>query len=123
MIPKLKKRLLEFMKLWPEMWSLPVSILIFAASIPIIRWIDPTAGVFDWGIFQTVLVAVVLLPAISTAAFMGIKFNFPALFDYYRKTIYIKDWLKITPWQRLLLLFLLYISLLLAGVILVAAYL
>ncbi|AWW31831.1 hypothetical protein DN752_17780 [Echinicola strongylocentroti] len=123
MITKIKERLLSFIKLWPELWSVPVSILLFAASIPIIRWIDPTAGVFDWGIFQTVLVTVVILPILSTAAFMGIRFNFKFLFDYYRKTVYIKDYLKLTPWQRLLLFCLVYLSLLLAGVILVAAYL
>lgn len=109
-------RFKAWLRLWPDSLGLPVALLGFWISIPILRWIDPTSGIFDTGIFQIVLVLAVLLTAINALVFLGLEFNFPLIWDWYKKDILKRDWLSLAPWQRLTFFFLLYFGLFILSV-------
>lgn len=109
-------RFKAWLRLWPDSLALPVALIGFWISIPILRWIDPTSGIFDTGIFQIVLVLAVLLTAINALVFLGLEFNFPLIWDWYKKDILKRDWLSLAPWQRLTFFFLLYFGLFILSV-------
>lgn len=109
-------RFRAWIKLWPDFLALPLALLGFWLSIPILRWIDPTSGIFDTGIFQIIIVLAVLLTAINALIFLGVEFNFPMIWDWYKKDILKRDWLAITPWQRFLLFLSLYFGLFILAV-------
>ena len=109
-------RFKAWLRLWPDSLALPVALIGFLISIPILRWIDPTSGIFDTGIFQIVLVLAVLLTAINALVFLGLEFNFPLIWDWYKKDILKRDWLSLAPWQRLTFFFLLYFGLFILSV-------
>jgi hypothetical protein len=122
-LKRLKRWISEEVKLWPELWSLPAALAMFLISSWLLRLIDPTSGLFDIGVLHVLTVSLVLMPAINAAVFAGIKFNFPILWDYYKKNIIVKDWLNLQPWQRLTFLFVLYLSLFFAGIALLSSFL
>jgi hypothetical protein len=101
----------KWLSLWPDSLALPLALLGFWISIPVLRWIDPTSGIFDTGIFQIVIVVAVILTALNALVFLGLEFNFPMIWDWYKKDILKRDWLSIAPWQRLSFFFLLYFGL------------
>jgi hypothetical protein len=107
----MKNTLKKFFKLWTEIWSIPLGLLLFWYSPHIIRFVDPTAGVFDLGILHKLLYAVVAILLGNGIAFLGIKFNFPSVFEFYKsesEPSAFDDFKSITPWQRLKLLAFLY---------------
>ena len=55
----------KFIRKWSEVLVIPLALLLFWVSAPLLRKADPTAGVYDWGIFQVLLFA-------SVAFFFGI---------------------------------------------------
>jgi glucan phosphoethanolaminetransferase (alkaline phosphatase superfamily) len=115
------KEALRFIQRWPDLIGLPIALLIFFFSAPALRWLDPTAAVFDFGILQKLLLCTLAMLTINTAVFMGIKFNFPSVYDYYKKTLS-TDLNHIRPWQRIQLFLWLYVSLFLAGALIVSLF-
>jgi hypothetical protein len=109
-------RFKSWLRLWPDSLALPLALIAFWISIPVLRWIDPTSGVFDTGIFQIIIVVAVILTAINALVFLGLEFNFPLIWDWYKKDILKRDWLSIAPWQRLTFFFLLYFGLFILSV-------
>lgn len=110
-----------WIKAMPDTWAVPLTLVAFWLSMHILRWIDPTAGIFDVGLFQLIVVLAALLTSINFLVFLGIEFNFPIVWDWYKNGVIIKDWLKITPWQRFIFFSLLYFGLLLLAAILTLA--
>jgi hypothetical protein len=53
------KTLIKFLYKWSEFLVIPLALFIFWISPIILRKADPTAGVYDWGIFQVILFATV----------------------------------------------------------------
>lgn len=108
-----------FLKRWPELLGLPLALLIFFTSAPLLRWLDPTSAVFDLGILQKIFLGVLTLLAINAAVFLGIKFNFPVVYSYYKNLMKV-DFLTLTAWQRFLLFLSLYALLFLSGALIVS---
>lgn len=60
--------IVTFIKKYPEVLSIPIAFCVWVASITVLRWFDPTSAVFDAGVFQIPIFAVLqLLIYISTA--------------------------------------------------------
>lgn len=51
------KFLKRFLSSWANLVAFAVAIAVFLVSPVIIRWYDPTAGMFDSGVLQTVSLA------------------------------------------------------------------
>jgi hypothetical protein len=81
------KKLFNFLKLWPELFSIPLGLFVFYTSPVFIRWIDPFAATFDVGVLQNIVFAIVALLFFNAAVFLGMKFNFPGVYNWY------KEWL------------------------------
>jgi len=93
------KSILKFFKKYHELMTIPVSILIFILSIPFLRWLDPTAAVFDAGVFQIIPVSTIQLVLFLAVAWamLGIVFG---RIRRYLQTEMKNDFEKITPWER-----------------------
>jgi hypothetical protein len=103
MFEKVKK----WFDLWPDAWAIPVALLGLYASYHFISWLDPTAGKFDIGILQALLIGSVSIVVINTLVFLGIEFNFPTLWKYYKEKIN-QDFEALKPCARLAAFFSLY---------------
>lgn len=96
MIAKLFKNVRE----WSEMWSLPFAVILWFVSPTLMRWVDPTAGSFDVGYIQKLVLAMVFMLAVSGFSWLGIKFNFPDLF-HYGDDGFETDFKNLTAWQKI----------------------
>lgn len=104
----IKNSLGKIISLWPQIWAIPVSIGILIGTYYVIGAIDWAIGSLDIGILQGIFFMAVLLVAVFAIAYMGIKFNQRDLWKYYKDEEWLsptKDLEKITPWQRLTLLY------------------
>jgi hypothetical protein len=113
------KRVLNAIKLWPEFWSIPAAIVLWLKSPLLIRILDPVAAVFDSGILQVLIFAVIGILLFNGLVFGGIMANFKPVFDFYVREFPSK-FKELTTWQKCLFLLGLYSVLLLAAVILAA---
>ena len=73
------KRLL---KRYNEFLTIPLGLILWVLSVPLIRLIDPTAAVFDAGIFQKIVFAIVAFSILKGAAWGFFRLAFPDLKKY-----------------------------------------
>ena len=102
-------------KVWPEIYSLPLALLVWLISPYAIWMLDPTAATFDTGILQIIVYVVVAITAFNGIVFLGIKLNFPVVYEFYKRTAG-ASFDKLTDFQKICILLFLYISLLLCCV-------
>ena len=71
------KAIKSFLKKYPEVFSIPVALGIWIASITVLRWADPTSAVFDAGVFQIPLFSILQLLVYLSIAWlvMGLLFG------------------------------------------------
>jgi hypothetical protein len=101
------EKIKDWFALWPDAWAIPMALVGLYASYYVIAWLDPTAGKFDIGIMQAIIIGSVTIVVINTLAFLGIEFNFPVFWNYYKKQIK-EDFLNLSPCVRLLAFLALY---------------
>lgn len=119
------KQLFKIIKLWPEIWSLPVVLLLWVVSPYLIQQLDETAAVFDSGILQVFALAAIGVVLANGLVFAGIRFNWRWIFRHYaaagnEEVSFTKDWEKLNAWQRVICSLLLYLGLVLTFALLVA---
>ena len=56
--------------------SLMLAITLFIISAPFVRWLDPTAGVYDAGFLQRILLGAVTFFAVRAFAWFGFQQDF-----------------------------------------------
>lgn len=110
------KNLFKIIRLWPELWSVPLALAIFHFSPMLLRHIDPMAATFDAGVLQNIVFAVVAILVFSGASFMGIKLNFPLLYEYYEK-LSGESFLKLSEKSKVIILLCVYFGFLFAFVL------
>lgn len=98
-------------KVWPEIYSLPLALVVWLVSPYAIWMVDPSAATFDSGILQIIVYVVVAITAFNGIVFLGIKLNFPVVYEFYKKTAGLA-FDKLTEFQKICVLLFLYISLL-----------
>lgn len=112
----------DWLKLWPDFLLLPVGIALFVLTAPLFSMLAGRIGGPESGVLNNFIIVAIEISLISALVFLGIKFNFPIIFDWYKKSHALpKDWLKLSPWQRFITLLVLYTALFLAGVLLMAS--
>ncbi len=67
----------RFLIQWNEFVSIPLAVLLFWIGGSLIRFIDPTAGLFDAGIFQIIIFAVAAFLFLHGIAWIVLKLTFP----------------------------------------------
>ena len=107
------RKIKSFFKSYPELLSVPIGLLVWVASIHVLRWFDPTSGVFDAGVFQIPIFAIIQLFVFVSIAWLLMGLVFGTLRKYLAndfKTDFIKD---LSPWQKVKLSFCVFFGLLL----------
>jgi len=90
----------SFFKKYHELWTIPIGFGIWLLSIQVLRWMDPTSGIFDAGVFQIPIFAIIqfLIYVAIAWAVLGVTFgNFRRYLQHQMK----HDFENITPWQKL----------------------
>lgn len=113
---KLINGIKTWIKLWPDIWAVPLTLGGLWLSYFLLNWLDPTIGTFDMGILQALLFTVAVLVTLNAVAFLGIEFNDNNLWNYYKRKYEVTDkpnvdltdeadFENLTSWQRTKLLY------------------
>jgi hypothetical protein len=106
----------NLLRLWPELIWLPVALCLYWISPEIIRIVDPTAGQYDGAVLQKLIYCSVAILVLNVIAWLGIRFNFRTLFQYYANEFPSRfDYLS--TWQKSCLLLSCYLAYMLLGVV------
>ena len=95
----------------PQILWIPILFVVWAVSVPLLRLIDPTAAVFDAGIFQIPLYGVILLVFALFITWHTVRIIFGTI-QKYLKTEFKTDFIKLTKWQKITLSFSVFFALL-----------
>jgi hypothetical protein len=101
----------------PQIMWIPIFLGIWAISVPILRWIDPTSGIFDAGIFQIPIYTAILFIVFMFIAWQTIKITFGELFRY-AKEKFKEDFQKLSEWEKIRLYYSVFFAVLFALVLL-----
>jgi len=107
---------------WNEaLLLLPISIILFAVTPVLFRWIDPTAGAYDIGILQGLVIATIALFFGKTVVWIALRVASPGVYKKLQNYLmYNKNY--ISNWQKGLFSLGYFSVLLLAWVLLVMAF-
>lgn len=72
----------RFLIQWNEFLTVPLAVLLFWLGGAFMRLIDPTAGLFDAGIFQIIIFAVAAFLFLHGVAWVVFKITFPKAFRF-----------------------------------------
>lgn len=122
------KAIKGFLIEWNEFVTVPLALLLFWAGGALIRWIDPTSGLFDPGIYQIILFVVGAFLIFHGVAWFLLKITFPKAFNFLSEEFeeeisrpvndpIPQDW-KLSKYQKCVLIFLYFFGCLLSMVLL-----
>ncbi len=101
-------------KRYPEVYSVPVAFALYWFSAVIIRWLDPTSAVFDGGVLQIPLFAILLLFLFMSISWVAMGLLFGTARKFLVSDLK-ESFIKLSPWQKIRystgILFLLFYSL------------
>jgi hypothetical protein len=107
----------NYLKVWRELFSLAVGLLLWMKSSVLLHWLDPTAGTYDAGIFQIYLFAIIGLFVLHGVVRILMKLIWPTV-DNYLDHHFKADFQTLSPWQKLKLSSSIFFAFLLAVVLL-----
>lgn len=94
----MKRRAITFIK---EYTALITAFVVFFISPYLLRMIDPTAGAYDAGVLQVIIIGVVQFAVFQAITWSVVKNIWPAI-GLYMKELFNKDFITLEPWQRIL---------------------
>ena len=53
------KQIKDFFKRFPEIYSVPIALVAWVLSIPLLRLFDNTSAVYDAGVFQVIIFSII----------------------------------------------------------------
>jgi len=95
------KTILKIVSNWQGFAALLAAAAIFYFSPTMLRWLDPTAGVFDVGYLQRPLVAASYFFFATFCAFVALQIDFPTLDKWLDAGGFGKAWTEAAPTYRL----------------------
>ena len=116
-LKQLIKYLWNYVKVWRELSSIVIGLVLWVKSTYILRWMDPTAATYDAGVFQVYLFAVIGLFLLHGVVRILMKLIWPTSDDYLDNE-FTKDFKTIEPWQKLKLSTFIFFAFLFAAVLL-----
>lgn len=76
---KIFKLVRRFLITWNELITLPFAFILFYFSPTILRWWDPTAATYDYGIFQIMLFTLIQFLFYHGIVWIMIKVTWPGV--------------------------------------------
>lgn len=113
-----RARLIKFIK---EYTALIMAFVVYFVSPYVLRLIDPTAGSYDAGVLQIMVIATIQFAVFQAITWSVVKNIWPAI-GAYMKEFFNADFLKLDPWQRILISVLVYFAVFTALVMLSRVY-
>lgn len=103
---RLFKHFKDWLSAWPETWAITLVMLplIVLSYYILVVVFGLNEGVYSLSTFQGLLIGAFSVLLINILVFLGIKFNFPSLWEFYLKT-FKHSWEKI-PEEKQLIIFL-----------------
>jgi len=86
------KTILKLISNWQGFAALLAAAAIFYFSPHLLRWLDPTAGVFDVGYLQRPLVAAAYFFFATFCAFVALQIDFPTIDKWLDKNGFADEW-------------------------------
>lgn len=74
-------------------------VVLFFVSAKVLRWIDPTAGVFDAGVLQVINLTLVKYAVYTMITWSSFKVLWPDL-GHFLKFYFADNFKSLTPWQK-----------------------
>lgn len=115
------QKIINFFKMryrkYPQIYWTFGLIVIWFISIPIIRFIDPTGGVFDAGIFQIPIFTIILYTLFLLIAWLTVRTIFTHLYRYAKEDLK-NEFKTLTKWQKVKVYYFVFFSLVFALVLL-----
>jgi hypothetical protein len=118
----------KFLIQWNEFITIPLAIVFFWLGGAFIRLVDPTAGLFDAGIFQIIIFAIAAFLLIHGMAWIVLKITFPKAFRFFDEIFEeeierlgndpVHPDVKLTTYQKCVLILLYFLGCLFAMVLL-----
>ena len=107
----------DFVKIWRELCSTLIGLLLWVFSPMFLRKIDPTAATYDSGVLQVYLFAIIGLFILHGIIRILMKLIWPSV-DQYLDQEFASDFQKIETWQKLKLASFIFFAFLFAAVLL-----
>lgn len=79
---KIFNKIVKTMMQWAEFIFLPLGLILWYYSGPLLRMFDPTAATYDSGIFQIILFTIIQFFIFSSVIWIYLKITFPKVYDY-----------------------------------------
>jgi len=98
------KKVIEFIKKYPEVLTITGLLVLWRLSSSIFRFFDPTSGVFDLGVFQIIIFAGIQFSVYVSFAWLVMKLLYGTLRRYLQSD-FKKDFEKLDKWQKIKLAF------------------
>lgn len=90
----------SFLKKYHELVTIPIAFVIWMLSVHVLRWMDPTAAVFDAGVFQIPIFAIIQLVIYLAIVWIILGIVFGNFRRYLIKEMK-NDFKNLQPWQKL----------------------
>jgi len=102
----------SFFKRFPEIITVPVALVVWIISVRFLRFLDPTAAVFDAGVFQIPIFSIIQLLVYSSIAWLVLGLLFGTYKKYLLNNLK-NDFKELTKWQKIRISYAIFFSLLL----------
>ena len=104
-------------KKYPEILSIPITLVAWVLSVRFLRLIDQTTAVYDAGVFQVIIFAVIQLFVYVSVAWLTLGLVFGTFRKYLIENMK-NEFQKLTSWQKIRLSYTVFFLLLLSLVVL-----
>lgn len=94
-----------------------IAVLVFYVSPYVLRAIDPTAGTYDVGVLQVIILTIIMFCVFQSVVWMALKVNWLSIRCYFEDR-FSTDFKTLQPWQKIVISLCVYFSLLFALVLL-----
>jgi hypothetical protein len=100
--------LMKWLRTWLlELWTIPMALIVFVVSVPVLRLIDPTSATYDAGILQKILFAIIGVLVFNGLAWAGIRMVWKELWVYLN-TDYKQDFNSLSKFKKICVSLLVY---------------
>lgn len=107
----------DFLKRFPEIYSVPIALFVWIVSIPLLRLIDNTSAVYDAGVFQVIIFAVLQLLVYASISWLVMGLLFGTFRTYLLRELK-SDFERLEKWQKICASYFIFFSLLVSLVLL-----
>lgn len=90
----------------PQILWIPILFVVWAIVAPLLRWIDPTAAIFDLGIFMIPVYAIIIFLIATFFVWIFLKKVYGTIYAYLKdQDGFKKDFKTLPSWGKIVISF------------------